>query len=307
MLSSLTVTDLLARYDTEILPQKALTTQYQQRHVHAWLVRELGDLRLCDLTPMLLRTWRTSLERRLAPGTVRRYLDSLSGPLTAAVQEWGWLPENPLRKVRKPPSGPGRVRFLSADERQRLLAACQQSRNPALYPFVLLALVTGARKTELRTLRWEHVDLVRGQLRFLHTKNGERRGVPVAQMALEVLRAWHALRGASAWVFPRADGRAPVDLDSAWQGAIGRAGIADFHMHDFRHSCASYLAMSGASLLEIAEVLGHKTLAMVRRYSHLTENHTKSVVERMAQQFLHDEGRSRNREVIVLHAIFTLL
>ena len=107
MRPTITIAELLTRYDREILPQKASTTAYQQKHVHAWIARELGDLCLGDLTPMVLRTWRTSLERRFAPGTVRRYLDSLAGPLTAAVQEWGWLPENPLHKVRKPPVGPG--------------------------------------------------------------------------------------------------------------------------------------------------------------------------------------------------------
>jgi integrase len=68
----------------------------------------------------------------------------------------------------------------------------------------------------------------------------------------------------------------------AWYQALEQAKIDDFHMHDLRHSAASYLAMNGASLVEIAEVLGHKTLSMVRRYSHLAENHTQSVLERMA-------------------------
>ena len=67
----------------------------------------------------------------------------------------------------------------------------------------------------------------------------------------------------------------------AWNNAVRRAGIADFHFHDLRQSFASYLAMQGASLLEIAEVLGHKTLAMVKRYAHLSEAHTRGVVERM--------------------------
>jgi integrase len=82
-------------------------------------------------------------------------------------------------------------------------------------------------------------------------------------------------------VFPRADGLQPLDIRSAWQTARKYAGIPDFRFHDLRHSAASYLAMSGASLAEIAEVLGHKTLTMVKRYAHLSEAHTASVVARM--------------------------
>ena len=68
--------------------------------------------------------------------------------------------------------------------------------------------------------------------------------------------------------------------------AVKDADIDDFRFHDLRHTAASYLAMSGASLAEIAEILGHKTLAMVRRYAHLSEGHTSEVAERMAKKFL---------------------
>src|SRR5207302_11216182 len=92
------------------------------------------------------------LTRQPDPATGRRYLMCFSGALTAAVREYQVLAENPLRKVRMPSPGRDRVRFLSDPERERLLRSCQQSRNPALYPLVLLALTTGARKEELRRL-----------------------------------------------------------------------------------------------------------------------------------------------------------
>jgi integrase len=81
-------------------------------------------------------------------------------------------------------------------------------------------------------------------------------------------------------VFP-SGGQADLDCHKAWTTALRRAEINNFRFHDLRHTCASYLAMSGASLLEIADVLGHKTLQMVQRYAHLTEQHTQSIVERM--------------------------
>jgi integrase len=89
-------------------------------------------------------------------------------------------------------------------------------------------------------------------------------------------------------VFPDATGRKPLGIREAFEGAVERAGIIDFRFHDLRHTAASYLAMSGASLAEIAEVLGHKTLAMVKRYAHLSEAHTCSVVERMNRAMFYE-------------------
>ena len=82
-------------------------------------------------------------------------------------------------------------------------------------------------------------------------------------------------------MFPNSTGTRPVGIREAFEWAVKRAGIANFRFHDLRHTAASYLAMNGASLAEIAEVLGHKTLAMVKRYAHLSEAHTRNVVQRM--------------------------
>jgi integrase len=149
---------------------------------------------------------------------------------------------------------------------------------------VVLALATGARRGELLNLRWSDVDLKRGTLTFHQTKNGERRAVPLTGYALEVLTQ-HAQgrRLDTPLVFPDRTGTRPIGIREAFEWAVKRAGIANFRFHDCRHCAASYLAMNGASLAEIAEVLGHKTLAMVKRYAHLSEAHTAGVVARMNQ------------------------
>jgi integrase len=131
-------------------------------------------------------------------------------------------------------------------------------------------------------LRWPDVDLKRGTLTFQHTKNRERRTVPLTGQAFTLMHQHTKVRQlVTSLVFPDPAGTRPADIRAAWQGTVRRAGVENFHFHDLRHSAASYLAMNGASLLEIAEVLGHKTLAMVKRYVHLSEAHTRSVVERM--------------------------
>jgi integrase len=95
------------------------------------------------------------------------------------------------------------------------------------------------------------------------------------------MQQWHTERGTAHGRVFVSGGQADLNFSKAWTTALRRAGIQNFRFHDLRHTCASYLAMSGASLLEIADVLGHKTLQMVQRYAHLTEQHTQSIVERM--------------------------
>ena len=120
------------------------------------------------------------------------------------------------------------------------------------------------------------IDLATGTLRLDETKNGERRLVPVTGLALDLLRGL-TNRGAGDPVFPG-------DFRTAWGVACRRAGLVDFRFHDLRHTAASYLAMSGASLAEIAEVLGHKSLAMTKRYTHLSTDHTRKVVSKLTER-----------------------
>jgi integrase len=117
---------------------------------------------------------------------------------------------------------------------------------------------------------------------FHQTRNGERRTVPLTGYTLDLLRQHARVRHIETdLLFPAYTNIKRRRIRDAWNNAVRCAGIADVHFHDPRHTAASYLAMNGASLLEIAEVLGHKTLAMVKRYAHLSEAHTRGVVERM--------------------------
>lgn len=285
-----TVQELLTCYAQECFPAKAPSTQKQYQIVFRALTRELGPMSLAELTPDVLRTWRQRLSTHYAPGTVRRWMDTFTAVLNFSVRDLEWLDTNPLHKVRKPPEGPGRTRFLSREELARLLRACQQSSCPYVHLVVELAVSTGARRQELQQLRWAEVDLERGVLRLMRTKNKTPRSVPIVGRALTMLQQ-HAIapHRHPVWVFPRRDGQGGRRIEKPWYSARRRAGLEDFRFHDLRHTAASYLAMSGASLLEIAQILGHKTLRMTQRYSHLTDAHTAVVVQRMIHQFLTDD------------------
>jgi len=107
--------------------------------------------------------------------------------------------------------------------------------------------------------------------------------LPLAHHALELMQAQYEGRNkVSPLVFPSPQNPTrPWESRAAWLAVLEKAKIDDFRFHDLRHTAASYLAMNGASTNEIAEVLGHKTLAMVKRYAHLSEVHTARVVEKM--------------------------
>jgi len=277
-----TLGELLERYGREVLPTKSPRTAVNQAAQLAWWTQQLGHLHLDQLTPARLAACRDRLAADRAPGTVNQYLASLSHACSVAVTEWAWLEASPVRRVRRLREPRGRVRFLAEAERARLLQACRASHNRALYPLVVLALATGARKMELLQLTWRDVNLQRATITLQHTKNRERRTLPLADLALaEVQTLAKVRRIDTPLLFPRADGQQPIDVRYAWAQALQAAQIADCRFHDLRHSAASYLAMHGASLVEMAEVLGHKTLQMVQRYAHLSEPHTAGVVARM--------------------------
>lgn len=286
-----TLSEAIERYIKTVLPNKPKSIYAQTIHLN-WWKQSIGDYSLADVTsPMIadcrdkLATEQTVRGSERSPATVNRYMAALSHLFTIASKEWGWVEDNPFRKVAKKKEPRGRVRFLSDDERERLLKACKESASEYLYTIVVLALSTGARRMEILALSWEDVDLSRGVITLHETKNGERRVLPITGHAFELLRKHSQIRHLNcSLLFPSKNLTKPIDIRTPFENALKRAGIEDFRFHDLRHSCASYLAMNGASLAEIAEVLGHKTLQMVKRYAHLSEAHTMAVVSRMNEK-----------------------
>lgn len=293
-----TVKDLIERYLREV-EKKNPKRFVDVKKLLNWWEKEIGVYLLSDLTRALIIEKRDKLlnssGRRFAtasngvqrsPATVNRYMLALSHALTIAATEWEWIHDNPMRKISNLSEPRGRVRFLTDEERRRLLETCKTSTSPHLHTLVVLALSTGARQGELLNLQWNDVDWERSVITLHNTKNKERRLLPLMHYALELMEEHYKTRNSdSNLIFPspsRPD--KPWDSRTSWLTALQKANIQDFRFHDLRHSCASYLAMNGASLAEIAEVLGHKTLQMVKRYAHLSEAHTAKVVQSMNER-----------------------
>lgn len=284
-----TVQDLIDRRKLEIEgdPAKQAAGVGQQLD---WWGGQIGKLSLVDLTPAVLAECRDRLAKDKSNPTANRYLAVMSKALNQAVREWGWIQDNPMRHVARKPENKGRVRFLSDDERKALLKACKDSDLAALHPIVVLALATGMRQGEILSLTWPQVDLKRGWITLTDTKNGDRRGLPLSGHALAVMEEYGKVRHLKEpRVFPGLE-RNKGDFRAAWVRAVQAAGLTDFRFHDLRHSAASALLMSGASLGEIADVLGHRTLQMVQRYSHIADDHRAKVVAKMNQGIFEGEG-----------------
>lgn len=287
-----TVAALVDRYLAQLARDASPHLDKRKQQLAIWKA-EIGSYALVHVTPALIAQTRDRLlaekirgDKLRSPATVNRYLAALSKAFTIAVKEWHWLEDNPLRRVSKKQEAAGRVRFLDDKERERLLAACRASPLPELHLIVLMALTTGMRRGEILGLRWRDVDLSRGLIVLDKTKNKERRSVPIVPQVRELLETHAKVRRLGTdLVFPHPRKDAPVYMDEAFREAVKAAKVPDFRFHDLRHTAASYLAMSGATTAEIAAVLGHKTLAMVKRYAHLSEQHTASVVERMTRKF----------------------
>lgn len=215
--------------------------------------------------------------------TVNRYHAALMAVFTWAIKQRraprGF--ENPARKIERTPEKNAVLRFLSDPERERLLEACRESTWPRLYLLVLMAITTGARRGELLALTWGDIDLERAIAHVRSSKNDHPRALPLVPAVLEELRRFASER-AEACVFPsRSRLSEPRHFDTGWLAALKRAEIRRFRFHDLRHTCCSYLAQQGASLIEIADVMGHRQLAMVKRYAHLTVESKAKLVGRL--------------------------
>ncbi len=290
-----TLTEAIERYILEEVHKKPKVLQDHLRCL-AWFKEQAGSKYLSEVTPALLSQLKGLFLRGITrfnaprkPQTWNRYLSVLSCVLQLCAQDWEWMEFNTARRVRREREAPGRVRFLSNEEREKLLEVCQKSSSANLYPIVVLALSTGMRRGEMLSLTWDQIDLGSGVLILEETKNGERRRVSIRGRALEVLRKHARVRRIDTnLVFPSETKDSHFSLDKPWYRALRDAGIPNFRFHDLRHSAASYLAMNGATMLQISEVLGHKTLQMVKRYSHFAESEIADVVERMNKKIFGD-------------------
>jgi integrase len=268
----LTIGELLLEFLAD--PETTKLRTFDDLHrLASWWIQQHGSTRVLDFNVLTLRQAREKLHRDRGPATTNRYLSAMrsawnwarASGLIANERRW------PERLLLTEPRG--RVRFLSDDELAALLEAARKH-SMQLHAAVMTSIATGLRQGELLRLDWQDVDLTKQTLRVRIAKNDEPRTVHLPQSACDALKELQTEKVRSLTsVFVMGDGTRlrKTTLDARWRNVRTAAGLADFHWHDLRHTCASIMAQSGATLLQIAEQLGHKSFAMTQRYSHLVQ------------------------------------
>ncbi len=272
---------------------------------------DLGEKKLAEISAFAVETHRSKrLKAGIKPATVNREIDALRSALRRAV-EWGLLPEHPLRTVKRSREGQGRVRFLTEDERGRLLSALDDriermrqarerynawraergraalpDRGPLgdfLKPMVILAMNTGLRRGELLGLKWSDLDLEGRILTVVGAtaKTLRTRHIPLNDTATDTLRAWRDQTKAEDLVFPGKNGSRLVDIKKTWKAVLEKARIEKFTFHCLRHDFASQLVMRGTDLRTVQELLGHSSPVMTAKYAHLAPAHKAAAVARL--------------------------
>jgi len=285
----MTVEVALKRYLAEVTPTKRASSQEAERRRAAILTKHLGKYSLAALTPEIIAKFRderlAGIDRKDEKGnpvprannTVRLELALLGHLFTIAIKEWRvGLPWNPVLSIRRPTPGPGRNRRLSSEEEKQLFEAVDKHSNPMLRLIVRIALETGMRASEIVTLRRMQVDLKRRIVRLLETKNTSPRTVPLSASATALFREAlnHPVRPIDTDLIffgePGRDGkRRPYQFNPAWMAVKRAAGLKDVHFHDLRHEAVSRFVEAGFSDQEVSAISGHKSMQMLKRYTHL--------------------------------------
>ncbi|WP_370557319.1 site-specific integrase [Edwardsiella tarda] len=219
-------------------------------------------------------------QKSVSVATKAKHLALMKALLRAAERDWKWIEKAPTIKV--PAVRNKRVRWLEPVEAQRLIDECPEP----LKSVVTFALATGLRRSNIINLEWPQIDMQR-RVAWVNpedSKSGRAIGVALNDTACRVLR--DQIGRHHKWVFVhtkaanRADGtltpavrKMRVDDQRSFKSACERAGIEDFRFHDLRHTWASWLIQSGASLSVLQEMGGWESIEMVRRYAHLAPNH----------------------------------
>ena len=273
-----TLSEALDRYEREVIPSKKGAVQESMR-IRIWKRSSLAKRFLSTSHGRDIAEYRDQRIKEVAPNTVRHELAVLSHVFTIAVKEWGMAGlVNPVQQIRAPKSPPGRDRRLLPGELNRIVDA---SGSPVLPDVVRLALETGMRQAEIAGMTWDMVDLKKRTVTLLETKNGEKRIVPLSTEAVRILsgltrridgKVWGVTSHAVAVAFRRAVSRARAVYEKECEGkgeTPDPSFLADLTFHDLRHEATSRFFEKGFNPMEVSAITGHKTLQMLKRYTHL--------------------------------------
>ena len=248
-----------------------------------------GGKYLYMITSLLVEEYKAKRVKEVSPATVNRELACIKHMFTMAIQ-WGKADKNPVKKVKLFRENNQRLRYLEREEAERLVHNCKGYTKR----IVIIALNTGMRKGEILGLKWPDIDFRRGIIYLLDTKNGERREVPMNDIVKRAFVNQPKYKD-SPYIFCNRDGKPFRDIRKSFIAGLKKSDIIKFRFHDLRHTFASHLIMSGVDLNTVRELLGHKSIRMTIRYSHLSPAHKQRAVDVLGEKWSLD-GHKRLKE-----------
>lgn len=243
-----------------------------------FMCARIGTKTLAEIDTETIESILLNYAQHREPASVNRLRADCSSVFSYAVKR-RYIKVNPCKGIENLKEPKGIVRYLSDEEKGRLLNACRESKYKKLHLLVNFALTSGARKGELVNLRWEDLDIYNRTALIRDTKNGESRVLPLTDSVAKELEQFKKVEGL---IFhSEIKPSKPFCIRKCWAKALDTAEIYNFRFHDLRHSCASTLVMAGATLYEVSQVLGHKDLKTTARYAHLSTQHKAALINKV--------------------------
>ncbi|MEM7017633.1 MAG: tyrosine-type recombinase/integrase [Pseudomonadota bacterium] len=262
-----------------------LTWAEDEAQFNRYLRNDWGKRPLSTLTRQQLQSLHIEVGELHGRYAANRLIALLRNMFNKAT-EWGWPYPNPAEGIRKF-SEKSRERFLQADELPRFFQALEDEPNDTIRDYILLSLLTGARKSNMLEMRWEELNLETGIWRIPRTKNGSAQSLPLPAAAIELLRTREIRHGLSEFVFPgRGKTGHLVEPKTAWRKLLERADIDDLRLHDLRRSMGSWQAATGANISVIGKTLNHKDMKSTAIYARLDVEPVRIAMETAANAML---------------------
>lgn len=279
--ASTTIETLAKKYIKEITPSKK--NKIEDTRLMKVVIDKFGKYYLSNLKPLMIRLWLDELKNKgLSGSTINHHLSTLSTLIDTAIKNWNYaLPDNPCKHVKRSSPGKSRERRLYANEEKWILNECALSRNIWLLPAVSISIETAMRQGELFNLEWKDVNLDKQIADLIDTKNGEDRTIPLSKKAVSVFMSvpgeregkvfkcsQHGVASSFRNALERAKEKYLVECKDL-SIKIEKGFLEDLRPHDLRHEGTSRFFEKGLSIMEVASITGHKTIAMLKRYTHL--------------------------------------
>ncbi|MCQ9206463.1 MAG: site-specific integrase [Omnitrophica bacterium] len=245
-----------------------------------------GNPRIAAIAQEQVELYKAKRLEEVSPATVNRELTCLKHMFNKAI-EWKKIEYNPAARVKKLRENNARMRYLEKEEIRTLIDNC----NDTVRPVVILGLYTGMRQGEMLNLKWRDIDIGKGILYILRTKNDEPREIPMCDIVKRTLIAIPKHKD-SPYVFCKKNGKPYGKLRKSFLQALDKSGILHFRFHDLRHTFASQFMMAGGELNTLRELLGHKDIKMTLRYSHLSRDHKRRAMENFDRQMVTNRSQA---------------